>query len=50
MFCSPELTWRDVQLLTAWSANYLALSNNEGWGTNGAGLKVLVTIARLPSM
>ncbi len=41
---SPEVTWRDAQLLTAWSSNYLALSNTPGWHENGAGLKVFYLI------
>lgn len=41
MFCfiinSPEVTWRDVQHLTAWTSEYSALKHNSGWRQNGAG-------------
>ena len=37
---SPELTWRDMQHLIAWTAEYAPLADNPGWATNGAGLKV----------
>ena len=37
--CSPNLTWRDVQYLIAYTSDRGSLSNG-GWQTNGAGLKV----------
>jgi hypothetical protein len=37
---SPKLTWRDMQHLIAWTAEYVPLADNPGWATNGAGLKV----------
>ena len=37
---SPELTWRDVQHLVAWTAEYAPLARNHGWMNNGAGFKV----------
>lgn len=37
---SPELTWRDMQHLVAWTSEYAPLSDNHGWTTNGAGFKV----------
>ena len=36
---SPELTWRDVQYLLAYTSNPDILTGND-WVTNGAGLKV----------
>ena len=36
---SPNLTWRDVQYLLAYTSDRDSLSNGE-WQTNGAGLKV----------
>lgn len=38
--CSPELTWRDMQHLVAWTSEYAPLADNHGWATNGAGFKV----------
>ena len=37
---SPNLTWRDMQHLVAWTSQYNPLSGNPGWKTNGAGFKV----------
>ncbi|KAK3096815.1 hypothetical protein FSP39_003549 [Pinctada imbricata] len=34
---NPELTWRDVQHLVTWTAEYSALKQNPGWKKNGAG-------------
>ena len=34
---SPDLTWRDVQHLVAWTSEYAPLSHNPGWLRNGAG-------------
>ena len=36
---SPNLTWRDVQYLIAYTSNRDSLSGGE-WSTNGAGLRV----------
>lgn len=33
-----NLTWRDVQHLTAWTSNPIPLKDNPGWKKNGAGL------------
>lgn len=41
---SPELTWRDMQHLIAWTSEYVPLVNNHGWITNGAGFKVYIYI------
>lgn len=35
--CSPNLTWRDVQHLVAWTSEYSPLKDNQGWTQNGAG-------------
>lgn len=37
---NPELTWRDMQHLVAWTSEYAPLRNNTDWKTNGAGYKV----------
>ena len=37
---SPELTWRDMQHLLAWTSQYSALKKSAGWKTNGAGFRV----------
>ena len=37
---SPELTWRDIQYLIAYTSNRDNLNPNKVWVTNGAGLKV----------
>ena len=37
---SPDLTWRDVQHLVAWTSEYAPLMNNTGWKMNGAGFRV----------
>ncbi|XP_023717967.1 neuroendocrine convertase 1 isoform X2 [Cryptotermes secundus] len=34
---NPELTWRDVQHLVMWTAEYAPLSDNTGWQRNAAG-------------
>ena len=34
---NPDLTWRDVQHVTAWTSEYSALKHNAGWRRNGAG-------------
>ncbi|XP_021936624.1 neuroendocrine convertase 1-like isoform X2 [Zootermopsis nevadensis] len=34
---NPELTWRDVQHLVMWTAEYAPLSDNSGWQRNAAG-------------
>lgn len=34
---SPELTWRDVQHLVAWTSEYAPLQDNPGWKMNAAG-------------
>ena len=39
-FDSPELTWRDVQYLIAYTSNHQATKPQRVWTTNGAGLKV----------
>lgn len=41
---SPELTWRDMQHLVAWTSEYAPLAHNHGWTTNGAGYKVRLFI------
>lgn len=35
---NPNLTWRDVQHLIAWTSEYAPLTANPGWQINGAGL------------
>lgn len=37
---NPNLNWRDMQHLVAWTSQYTPLSQNLGWKTNGAGFKV----------
>ena len=37
---SGPLTWRDVQHLTAWTAEFDPLSLEKGWKKNGAGFYV----------
>ena len=37
--CSPNLSWRDVQYLIAYTSDRDSLVGGE-WSTNGAGLKV----------
>jgi proprotein convertase subtilisin/kexin type 1 len=37
-YCSPELTWRDVQHLVVWTAEVAPLTDNPGWQRNAAGL------------
>lgn len=37
---NPNLTWRDMQHLTAFTSQYQPLAKNPGWKTNGAGFKV----------
>lgn len=37
---SPNLTWRDMQHLITWTAEYSSLKNNAGWRKNGAGFWV----------
>ncbi|KAG9487990.1 hypothetical protein GDO78_007669 [Eleutherodactylus coqui] len=37
---NPNLTWRDMQHLVAWTSEYDPLANNSGWKKNGAGLMV----------
>lgn len=37
---NPNLTWRDMQHLVAFTSQYNSLSLNPGWKTNGAGFKV----------
>ncbi|OWF56741.1 neuroendocrine convertase 1-like [Mizuhopecten yessoensis] len=34
---NPDLTWRDMQHLVAWTSEYSSLRNNSGWKQNGAG-------------
>ncbi|XP_052279881.1 neuroendocrine convertase 1-like isoform X2 [Dreissena polymorpha] len=34
---NPELTWRDMQHIIAWTAEYSSLKDNLGWMKNGAG-------------
>ncbi|XP_060062546.1 neuroendocrine convertase 1-like [Ylistrum balloti] len=34
---NPNLTWRDMQHLVAWTSEYSPLRNNSGWKRNGAG-------------
>ncbi|KAM3960400.1 neuroendocrine convertase 1-like [Aphomia sociella] len=36
---NPNLTWRDVQHLIAWTSEYAPLSANPGWQVNGVGLR-----------
>ena len=38
--CSPDLTWRDVQYLIAYTSARSPLSPSSAWVTNGGGLKV----------
>lgn len=40
VFSSPELSWRDMQHLVAWTSEYAPLAENHGWATNNAGFKV----------
>ncbi|KAK3595196.1 hypothetical protein CHS0354_002797 [Potamilus streckersoni] len=35
---NPNLTWRDMQHIVTWTANYEPLRDNAGWKRNGAGL------------
>lgn len=35
--CSPDLNWRDLQHLVAWTSEYAPLMDNPGWKLNGAG-------------
>nr|KAG5706582.1 hypothetical protein BaRGS_028753 [Batillaria attramentaria] len=35
---NPDLTWRDVQHLVAWTSQVGPLKNNDGWKQNAAGL------------
>lgn len=37
---NPDLTWRDMQHLVTWTAEYSSLKDNEGWMQNGAGFWV----------
>jgi proprotein convertase subtilisin/kexin type 1 len=37
---NPNLTWRDMQHLVAWTSDYSPLAKNTGWKTNGAGFNV----------
>ncbi|XP_067665246.1 neuroendocrine convertase 1-like isoform X1 [Haliotis asinina] len=37
---NPNLTWRDVQHLVAWTSQSAPLEHNKGWQTNGAGFLV----------
>jgi proprotein convertase subtilisin/kexin type 1 len=37
---NPNLTWRDMQHLVAWTSQYTPLAQNPGWKTNAAGFKV----------
>ncbi|ESN95278.1 hypothetical protein HELRODRAFT_193616 [Helobdella robusta] len=37
---NPNLTWRDVQHLVAWTSEYEPLRKNKGWMVNGAGFWV----------
>ncbi|KAG8430701.1 hypothetical protein GDO86_020116, partial [Hymenochirus boettgeri] len=37
---NPNLTWRDMQHLVAWTSEYDPLTNNPGWKKNGVGLMV----------
>ena len=37
---NPNLNWRDMQHLVAWTSQYTPLAANPGWKTNGAGFKV----------
>lgn len=37
---NPNLNWRDLQHLVAWTSQYTPLAQNPGWKTNGAGFKV----------
>ena len=38
-FCSPSLTWRDVQYLIVYTSNPNDLANGD-WRVNGGGLRV----------
>ena len=37
---SPDLSWRDLQHLVAWTSEYSSLKDNPGWTRNGAGFWV----------
>ncbi|XP_071951938.1 neuroendocrine convertase 1-like [Antedon mediterranea] len=37
---NPSLTWRDVQHIIVWTSEYAPLKSNDGWKSNGIGLKV----------
>lgn len=37
---NPNLTWRDIQHLVAFTSQYNSLAANPGWKTNAAGFKV----------
>ncbi|XP_053406328.1 neuroendocrine convertase 1-like [Mercenaria mercenaria] len=34
---NPNITWRDMQHIVTWTAEYSSLKDNEGWKQNGAG-------------
>lgn len=36
-FFSPGVTWRDMQHVITWTAEYSSLKDNPGWMQNGAG-------------
>lgn len=37
---NPNLTWRDMQHIVTWTAEYSSLKDNQGWMQNGAGFWV----------
>ncbi|KAL4234105.1 Neuroendocrine convertase 1 [Mactra antiquata] len=37
---NPEITWRDMQHIVTWTAEFSSLKDNQGWMRNGAGFWV----------
>ena len=48
LILSPNLTWRDMQHLVAWTSSFepLVKKTNAEWKTNGAGFKVPISVNR----
>lgn len=42
LHASPQLSWRDLQYLVAYTADYSKLKSSGDWGRNGGGLWVSV--------
>ena len=39
-YCSPRLTWRDIQHIVVWTSNWEPLKHDQDWSPNGVGLHV----------